>query len=78
MIGPEQQGRPLVVGVYLTRGEGERLEWWRYYDGHHWGKGRFMGWEARLLYEGRTWPLSAKEKETRRVLYFKEYLPDVA
>lgn len=78
MMGPMQSGHPAVVGVYCTRAEGERFEWWRYFDGHFWGKGFWIGAQARMWYEGRTWPLNAKERETKKVIYFKEYLPDVS
>jgi hypothetical protein len=71
-----QAGKPLVTGVYLTRGEGERNEWWRYFDGHWWSKGIWSGWVARQWYADRTWPLTEKQREPRRIMYFKEYTQD--
>jgi hypothetical protein len=74
MIGPEQTGAPLVAGVYLTRASGERLEYWRYFDGHHWSGGWWFGWQCREWFKGRTWPLHEKERETKRsVIYYKVY-----
>ena len=76
MIGPMQSGRPAAPGVYLTRGEGERFEWWRFWDGHDWSRGWWMGWQARQWYKDRTWPLRDRERESRKIMYFKEYAQD--
>lgn len=69
---------PAEPGLYPTRGDGEALDWWRYWDGRHWSRGQWTRALAALMY-GRLLEQRAMmrhEQRTRqRVIVWRQVLP---